>query len=115
MAFKRSWDQEVTVAANANKQQFAFTPPDTWQDIQITSIYSPTTTARWEFGLVVNGQEKCLVPAARFAAGNEPVRVDVSFPRGASCYLEIQDLTGTGASNIHFTVFYEVARDAQVN
>lgn len=108
MAYKRSWSQEITIAANTSKQQFAFTPPDTNQNITITGIYATDTTARHTYGLVVNGDEKLTVDAPAFAAGNDRVHVDVDFPQGATCFIEAVDRTGVGAANIGVTIFYEV-------
>lgn len=108
MAFRKYYTQEVTVAANATVQQFTLNTPDNWQIQTITELYSPTTTARWQFGLMVTGDQKLTVTAPRFTAGNEPVRFNVVVPAQTPPTLTIQDPTGTGASNINVTIAYEV-------
>lgn len=108
MAYKRQYFQEITIAANTSLQQFAFTPPDTFQDIKITGIYSSDHTARHAFGLQVNGDQKVLIGATIFTDIHHVPQVDVDFPKGATCNISAEDLTGTGLSNVGVTVFYEV-------
>lgn len=104
------YDQEIaSVAANATVQQFASTFPDGWQDVVITGIYSPTTTARWSFGIMIQGKQLLTVAAPIFAAGNPRVKTDLRVPAQAGITLTVQDATGSGASNVHFVIEYTCA------
>ena len=108
---RKYYDQEVTVAANATVQQFTLNTPDNWQAMTITSIYSPTTTARWVFGIMVTGKQMVTVPAPIFTAGNTRPQFNIAVPAQVNPTATIQDLTGTGASNVHFMVEYEVPQE----
>ena len=108
---RKYYNQEQTVAANATVQQFTLNTPDNWQAMTITSIYSPTTTARWVFGIMVTGKQMVTVAAPMFTAGNVRPSFNIQVPAQVNPTLTIQDLTGTGASNINVTIEYEVPQE----
>lgn len=105
---KRYWTGYFTTAANGSMQTFTMTTEDDYRVRHLKAVYCGIQVSGVAIACYTSGQEYSLIDTTRFAAGNEPVRVEFDVQPRLQLSVGIQDLSGTARTNIPVVIEYEV-------
>lgn len=105
---RRIANQYITTAANNNEQFFTFTTGDENRQRNLKLVFVGAATAGVQIALYNRNQKVSSTDLTRFAAGNGPIDIDVTYDQTVPIVVTVTNLAGAAITNLPVMLEYDV-------